>query len=168
MNALAHLHTHTIKHPAHTIEHPACARPDLLSGRCCHICQHNWLMHTRFVPISTNQTRYHQKTPLRKLVSHACAGSATTGRSTTRSGLHTHTHTIKHGHTHDQHPHLLQLWWFCLIWSTRCRWCKPPTRPWWAMPLLFGENVHVPYSPKNIHIPAIQTPVKLHAGLVCR
>ena len=22
-------------------------------------------------------------------------------------------------------------------------------RPWWAMPLLFGENVHVTYSPKR-------------------
>jgi hypothetical protein len=52
----------------------------------------------------------------------------------------------------------LQFWWFCLIWSTRCRWCKPsrgittyevhPARPWWAMPLLFGENVHVTYSPQ--------------------
>jgi hypothetical protein len=53
--------------------------------------------------------------------------------------------------------------WFCLIWSTRCRWCKPPrgittyevhpARPWWAMPLLFGENVHVTYSP---HMGGIQ------------
>jgi hypothetical protein len=24
-----------------------------------------------------------------------------------------------------------------------------PARPWWAMPLLFGENVHVTYSPKR-------------------
>jgi hypothetical protein len=44
---------------------------------------------------------------------------------------------------------------FCLIWSPGVRWCKPPrgittyevhlARPWRAMPLLFGENVHVAY-----------------------